>query len=94
MMKTNDVVTVVTVSGEYVGRLAESRQDADGIITLKDPRMLINGEQGLGFARGVCMTSEENPDDVIFQQYVLCTKTNKAFADAWTEATSGVRIAV
>ena len=38
-MKTNDVVTVVTVSGEYVGRL--DNFSADGTVTLKDPRMLI-----------------------------------------------------
>jgi hypothetical protein len=67
---------------------------ADGTVTLKAPRMLITGEQGIGFARGVCMTSEENPDTVLFQQYVLCTKTNQAFSDAWTEATSGINLVV
>ena len=91
-MKKSDVVTVVTVSGEYVGRL--DNFSADGTVTLKDPRMLITGEQGIGFARGVCMTSEENPDTVLFQQYVLCTKTNQAFSDAWTEATSGINLVV
>jgi hypothetical protein len=40
------------------------------------------------------MTSEENPDTVLFQQYVLCTKTNQAFSDAWTEATSGINLVV
>jgi len=89
-MKNNDIVTVVTVSGEYVGRLDST--NSNGTVTLNDPRMLINGDQGIGFARGVCMTSEENPDKVSFQQYVLCTKTNTAFSDAWTEATSGVKL--
>lgn len=91
MMKINDVVTVVTVSGEYIGRLADC---IDGTITLRDPRMLIHGEQGIGFARGICMTSKENPESVTFQQYVLCAETNDDFSAAWTEATSGVKILV
>ena len=91
-MKNNTVVTVVTVSGEYVGRL--DIVHSDGAITLKDPRMLIHGDQGIGFARGVCMTSRENPETVKFQQYVLCTETNNDFSAAWTEATSGVKIAL
>jgi len=89
-MKNNDIVTVVTVSGEYVGRL--EGMNSNGTVTLKDPRMLIHGEQGIGFARGVCMTSKENPDKVSFQQYVLCTETSSDFADAWSEATSGIKL--
>ncbi len=89
-MKNNEVVTVVTVSGEYVGRLQSI--NSNGAITIKDPRMLIHGEQGIGFARGVCVTSKENPEEITFQQYVLCTETNDGFSSAWTEATSGVKI--
>lgn len=89
-MKNNDVVTVVTVSGEYVGRLGGI--DSNGVVTLNDPRMLIHGDQGIGFARGVCMTGVENAKTVSFQQYVLCTPTNDDFSAAWTEATSGVKI--
>ena len=91
-MKNNDVVTVVTVSGEYVGRLEST--NSNGVITIKDPRMLIHGDQGVGFARGVSMTSKENPERVTFQQYVLCTETNDDFSSAWTEATSGVKLVV
>ena len=85
-------MTVVTVSGEYVGRL--DGMNSNGTVTLKDPRMLIHGDQGIGFARGVCMTSKENPEKVSFQQYVLCTETNDDFSAAWTEATSGVKLVV
>lgn len=91
-MKSNDVVTVVTVSGEYIGRL--DNINSNGVVTLKDPRMLIHGDQGIGFARGICMTSKENPEKVSFQQYVLCTETNDDFSAAWTEATSGVKLVV
>ena len=91
-MKNNDVVTVVTVSGEYVGRL-ESNLDgmnSNGTVTLKDPRMLIHGEQGVGFARGICMTSDENTRSVVFQQYVFITATNDDFAKAYIQSTSGI----
>jgi hypothetical protein len=68
--------------------------NSNGTVTLKDPRMLIHGDQGIGFARGVCMTSKENPEKVSFQQYVLCTETNDDFSAAWTEATSGVKLVI
>ena len=35
-MTNNEVVTVVTVSGEYVGRL--NSMEENGTITLNDPR--------------------------------------------------------
>jgi len=87
-MKLNDVVTVVTVSGEYVGKFESL--NPNGVVTLKDPRMLIHGEQGVGFARGICMTSDENTRSVSFQQYVFITETNEDFSKAYTKATSGI----
>ena len=87
-MKFNDVVTVVTVSGEYVGKF--DSQNTNGVITLKDPRMLIHGEQGVGFARGICMTSDENTSTVAFQQYVFITETNEAFSKEYTRENSGI----
>jgi len=87
-MKLNDVVTVVTVSGEYVGKFESL--NTNGVVTLKDPRMLIHGDQGVGFARGICMTSDENTSTVAFQQYVFITETNEAFSKEYTRATSGI----
>lgn len=87
-MKTNDVVTVVAVSGEYVGKF--NGIDGNGVLQLKDPRMLIHGEQGVGFARGICMTSTENPSTMAFQQYVYATPTNDDFSKAYTQAISGI----
>jgi len=86
-MRKNDVVTVVTLSGEYIGKFESL--DA-GVVTLKDPRMLIHGEQGVGFARGICMTSDENTRSVVFQQYVFITATNDDFAKAYIQSTSGI----
>jgi len=87
-MKLNDVVTVVTVSGEYVGKFES--MNSNGVVTLKDPRMLIHGDQGVGFARGICMTSDEDTKSVAFQQYVFVTETNQDFSKEYTRATSGI----
>lgn len=87
-MKINDVVTVVTVSGEYVGKFES--MNTNGVVTLKDPRMLIHGDQGVGFARGICMTSDADTTSVAFQQYVFVTETNEAFSKEYTRATSGI----
>jgi len=85
-MKTGDIVTVVAVSGEYVGRLEE-----DGV-TLKDPRMIVqNPEDGsMGFARGVAVTGQDGPTTMTFNTYVFMAETNERVAKAWTEATSSL----
>lgn len=87
MMNKNDVVTVIAVSGEYVGKFDRIE---DGVLYLSDPRMLIAGDQGIGFARGICMTSVENPSSMAFQQYVYVTLTNEEFEKAYRQATSGI----
>ena len=88
-MKKNDVVTVVTVSGEYIGKY---EKESAGVIYLTDPRMLIAGDQVVGFARGICMTGTENPTHCAFQQYVYVTETNPDFAKAYREAVSGLQL--
>ena len=61
--KVGDTVTVVTISGEYVGVL-ESFEDAT--VVLNKPRMVVQTEKGMGFAHGVAVTGEENPEEVKF----------------------------
>ena len=53
-MEKGDIVTVVTISGEYVGVL-ESFEDAT--VVLKKPRMVVQTEKGMGFAHGVAAVS-------------------------------------
>jgi hypothetical protein len=86
-MKNGDVVTVVTTAGEYVGKLYENQGET---VVLKDPRMLVMGETGMGFARGICMTGVENPAEATFGQIVLMTPTNKEVESAWRQHTSGI----
>jgi len=86
-MKKNDVVSVVATSGEYVGKL--KKFDEKGVV-LSDPRMLIAANEGVGFAKGVCMTGQTDVSEVLFRNYVYCTPTNEEFEKAWREATSGI----
>jgi hypothetical protein len=87
-MKKGDVISVVTLSGEYIGKLNETHDD--GGLTLDDPRMLIAGDEGVGFARGICMTGIENVNTVRFKDYVYFTPTNLGFEKAYRKAVSGI----
>ena len=86
-MKKGDVVSVVSMAGEFVGKFENS---GGGTISLDDPRMLIQTQQGMGFARGICVTGEEDPTTVTFAFYVFVTPTNKNIEKAYRQATSGI----
>tara|TARA_B100000963_G_scaffold195085_2_gene169832 strand:- start:79659 stop:79931 length:273 start_codon:yes stop_codon:yes gene_type:complete len=88
-MEKGDTVTVVTISGEYVGIL-ESQQDLR--VTLSKPRMIIQTKEGMGFARGVAVTGEENPDTVTFMNPVYIVPTNEQVSKAHTEATTNIQL--
>ncbi len=88
-MEKNDIVTVVTISGEYVGKLSDND---GGQITLSDPRMILsNPETGqMGFAKGIAVTGVENPKEVTFISVVFVTPANATVSTAWQEATSQI----
>ena len=72
-MKVGETVSVVTMSGEYVGKLKSLEP-----LTLEDPRMIIQtGEGKMGFAKGIAVTGVIDPKEQIFNQYVFVCKTNK-----------------
>ena len=86
-MKKGDVVTVMTISGEFVGKV----QSDDDLLVLDDPRLVVQGPEGqMGFARGICQTGVENPTDITFQQYLFVTSTNEEVQKAYRQATSGI----
>ena len=58
------IKTVVSTYGEYIGDIVE---DAD-VVVIKKPKMVIQSEQGFGFAKGVCVTSVESPEQVSIQK--------------------------
>ena len=71
-MKKGDTVSVVATSGEYVGVLDNLEP-----LTLTKPRMIVQAQDGgMGFARGVAVTGDENPDTMVFGNYVFIAKTN------------------
>ena len=87
--KKNDVITVITVAGEYIGKFVE---ESASTLTISDPKMLVNGEQGMGFGSGVCVTGEKDPSDMTFYigGLVFVAKTSEAVVKAYREATSGL----
>jgi hypothetical protein len=88
-MEKGDIVTVVTISGEYVGVL-DSMEDAS--VVLKKPRMVVQTEKGMGFAHGVAVTGEESPETVTFMNIVYVIPTNQQVQKAHTEATTSIQL--
>jgi len=88
-MKNGDIVTVITVSGEYVGKLTYLD---GGNVTIDKPRMILQNPQSgeMGFARGIAVTGVENPEEVSFMSVVFVTPTNEQVQKAWQEATSSI----
>ena len=89
-MKINDIVTVVATSGEYIGKFKGLE---NGILNIEDPRMVIshpNGDGGMGFARGIAVTGEENPSEVSFNEFVFVVATNQPIQEAYQQATGSI----
>ena len=87
----NQTVSVITNAGEYVGKFIS--QDDKGI-TIASPRMLISGEGGVGFARGICVTGKEDAKDLTIHAggLVFVTETSDVVEKAFIESTSGIVI--
>ena len=88
-MNKGEIVTVVTVSGEYVGALETLEP-----LTISNPRMIVStGEGKMGFAKGIALTGKENPDTQVFNQYVFVAETNPTVAEAHAKAVSIIETA-
>jgi hypothetical protein len=87
--KKDDVVSVVTNAGEYVGKF---KDEGDSTFTITKPRMLISGEQGVGFARGICVTGKEDAAELTFQKtgIVFTTLTSDVVEKAYVESTTSI----
>jgi len=88
-MQKNDIVSVMTAYGEYVGKFHEQGSSK---VTLKDPRMIVQTEQGMGFAHGICATGKPDPLSVDIQmaQVVFITDVNESIEKEYRKATSGL----
>jgi hypothetical protein len=87
--KKNEVVTVISVAGEYVGKFVKKDEST---FVLSDPKMLVNGEGGMGFANGICVTGQEDPTSMTFYVggIVFVTKTSSTVESAYHQAVSGL----
>lgn len=89
--KKGDVVSVITNAGEYVGKF---KSEGDATFTVEKPRMLISGEDGVGFARGICVTGVEDAAELTFQKtgIVFTTATSDIVEKAFIEATTSIQL--
>lgn len=87
-MDIGDIVSVVTISGEYVGSVVSSTESS---VVLKNPRMILQTQDGsMGFAKGIAVTGEENPTEVEIRSIVFVTPSNDKIQDAWKQATGAI----
>ena len=92
MIEKDTLVSVVTPAGEFVGKLEEQ---TESFVTLQNPKMIITTpDKQMGFARGVCLTGQENPESVTFYSggIILMTPSNSEIESAYTKMTSGLII--
>lgn len=87
--KKNDIITVITVAGEYVGKYVD---ESPAMLQMGDPKMLVQGADGVGFGTGICVTGENDPKSVRFYTggIVFVTKTNDVVTKAYHSANSGL----
>ena len=91
MHSKNDVISVVTVGGEIVGKfLRETTTD----MTIADPHMVTPNGESIGFIPAVSMTGVQSPKEVTIQKgaIVLTVKTAEEVEREWRKATSGLII--
>lgn len=88
-LNKGDVVSVVNMAGEYVGRLVEIN---DKYVKVENPRMIVNGPDGMGFAHGICVTGKQDPQEADFfiGGLVFVTEVNEEIMKAWQTQTSGI----
>ena len=92
--RKNEIVTLVTMMGEIVGRMTDEDHET---ITLKSPLLFVpaTDDAGGGFAPGVSMTGAQNQDKGIFNKSCILTimPCHEQVADGWTKATGSIILA-
>lgn len=88
-MKVNDIVSIVTSVGEFVGKY---KSETDTVFQVADPRMIVHNQGGMGFAAGVSMAGEESPNQIDFYKsnIIFIGATNEGVQKAYRQFTSGL----
>ena len=83
------IKTVVSTYGEFIGDVDEG---AD-VVVIKKPKMVIQSEKGFGFAKVVCVTSEESPEEISIQKsnVVLVVNTHADVVKAYEDSVSVIQ---
>tara|TARA_B100001079_G_C15927295_1_gene304908 strand:- start:99 stop:395 length:297 start_codon:yes stop_codon:yes gene_type:complete len=88
-MKKGDIVSVVCMSGEYIGELIDNLHGVE----LKNPKMIVQApDGGMGFAKGVAVTGQINPKSMHINNYVFACETNEQVAEAYRTSLSGIEV--
>ena len=87
----SDVVTLMTITGEVVGRLKE---ETDSYYELENPRNFIHTEEGAGYAPGISVTGINGKEltSAKFNKSAVLTmiKSDEGAKKAWQQVTSGI----
>ena len=86
-----EVVTLVTMMGEVVGRLKEETEHG---YVVDSPRLFVPAPDSSagGFAPGLSMTGKQNTDQAVINKTVTMTvvPTHHDVEAGWIEITSGI----
>lgn len=85
----NDVVTFVTPLGEIVGRLKKVEED---YVEITSPRLFVHGSDGAGFAPGITVTGNQNPDKCFLPKssILVIVEPHQDIVNGWQGQTSGI----
>jgi hypothetical protein len=90
-MNKNDVVSIVTLTGEFVGKYNSETPEQ---YVIDDPRLLTQTQEGIAFIPAVCMTGVQQPNQVNFNKTVVAfvIKTADEVEKEYRRTTSGLII--
>lgn len=88
-MKKQEVVSVVTISGEYIGKFIDENAQQ---ITIGDPHMVTPNGESIGFLPAVCLTGKQEPSSVSFNKscVVLMVESQEEVAKQYRTSISGI----
>tara|TARA_R110002153_G_scaffold121401_2_gene266945 strand:+ start:3178 stop:3459 length:282 start_codon:yes stop_codon:yes gene_type:complete len=92
MLTYNDVITILTLNGEFVGKFKE--ETAFGF-RLEDPRLFMQNEEGTGFIPTISMTGKQEPTSVLFYKNSMITaplETAVEVSKAYTKSVSRIEL--
>lgn len=80
-MKENELVSVVTLAGELVGKIISKSEKS---LVLENPRMLVRNEQSqFGFVKGITISGIPFPKRAEIHNWILLTEPDPVFVEAY-----------